>query len=485
MPQQQQYDFSKLGADPVFLNMSVQDKIAYLSHVDSTFAKFSNADKAGYINHLMGNDRTGEGRPGTFATVLREGSLGLASGAGLPETTEAFDFSLLPGLKRLFTQPIESAKLLAGGVVEPMAQRLAKGANLIQEGGTRNIIEGGANIAAGAIPIVGPAAFGAGEELGQGIQTGDTAAIAHGAGSAIGTLTTLGVGTKRGQAVAGKTISTVGGGVERGVSAAASGAASVIRETIPNRLMNSVLRTHAGDFNFGKNPGETLVKAGVTGFTEEGLLRNITKEQSRAAKATDSHLSKPAAQVPVDITPAVDAVIDTAKMKARTLGDTAFESRLDSFRDGVLNNNEFGTPVLKPKEIAAVRRTIGESVHWSPDPIETAMKDVRQNVYRALNDTIDAAVPGAKKLTQHEAGLITAKKSLQKAIHNKQGTNIAGLVDYAAAGLGAVLGSPAGPAGVGAGGAFGAATSMAARRALGSTVVKTNVAKILGRQRTP
>ena len=362
-----------------------------------------------------------------------------------------------------------------------MGERYLKAKELVNEGGARNIIEGGANLAAGLVPLIGPAAYGAGEEIGEGIKTGDPAAIAHGAGSAIGTLATLGLGTKRGGTLASRAVETVGGGVERGVSTAASGAVSVIRETIPNRLMNSVLRTHAGDFNFGKNPGETLVKAGVTGLSEEGLLRNIAKEQSRAAKATDSHLSQPAAQRTVDITPAVDGVIDAAKAKAKTLGDTALEGRLDSLREGLLTMNKQGVATLTPKEIAQLRRTVGESIKWTTDPVEASMKDVKQGIYRALNDTIDAAVPGAKKLTQHEAGLITAKKSLQKAIDTKQGHNIVGPMDVGAAILGTGLGIPGGPGTMTAGGLAG----LAARRAIGSTAVKTKVAKILGRQGVP
>jgi hypothetical protein len=160
-----------------------------------------------------------KGKTSTLGTVAREGMLGIGAGVGLPETTHASDFSLLPGLKTMVTHPIESTKLLAGGIVRPMAERLAKGTNLIQEGGARNIIEGGANLAAGIVPIVGPAAYGAGEELGEGIKTRDPAAIAHGGGAALGTLATLGLGTKRGGALTEKAISTVGGRAETALRA--------------------------------------------------------------------------------------------------------------------------------------------------------------------------------------------------------------------------------------------------------------------------
>ena len=52
-----QYDLSNVGQDSGFRNATMPDRIAYLSSVDPDFAKASPQDKAGYINHLLGNDQ--------------------------------------------------------------------------------------------------------------------------------------------------------------------------------------------------------------------------------------------------------------------------------------------------------------------------------------------------------------------------------------------------------------------------------------------
>jgi len=50
------------------------------------------------------------------------------------------------------------------------------------------------------VPLVGPAAVGAGEEIGQGAKTGDPEQIAHGVGNAVGLVGTLGLGSEKGKA---------------------------------------------------------------------------------------------------------------------------------------------------------------------------------------------------------------------------------------------------------------------------------------------
>lgn len=57
MPDGTQFDLSNVGQDSGFRNASMQDRIAYLSSIDPDFAKASTQDKAGYINHLLGNDQ--------------------------------------------------------------------------------------------------------------------------------------------------------------------------------------------------------------------------------------------------------------------------------------------------------------------------------------------------------------------------------------------------------------------------------------------
>jgi len=79
VPDGTQFDLSNIGQDSGFRNASMADRIAYLSSIDSDFAKASPQDKAGYINHLLGNDKptqfeqernSGEGFWGTVGSKL-------------------------------------------------------------------------------------------------------------------------------------------------------------------------------------------------------------------------------------------------------------------------------------------------------------------------------------------------------------------------------------------------------------------------------
>lgn len=63
------------------------------------------------------------------------------------------------------------------------------------------IAQGLTKMAAGAVPVVGPAAYESGSEIEQGIHTGDVDTALHGVGKGAGTVLGLLLGTKRGQAL--------------------------------------------------------------------------------------------------------------------------------------------------------------------------------------------------------------------------------------------------------------------------------------------
>lgn len=154
----------------------------------------------------------------TAGSVGREASLGFASGAGLPETQHASDFSVLPGLKQIITHPINSAELVGDQINAGRDAQFAKAKKDYQSGGWQGKTAAGLDFLGGAIPLLGPAAMGAGSELEHGIHSGDPNEAAHGAGQAAGLLATLALGTKTGQKLSGNAIDA-GAGAVRDVGA--------------------------------------------------------------------------------------------------------------------------------------------------------------------------------------------------------------------------------------------------------------------------
>ena len=151
--------------------------------------------------------------------VLREGMLGAASGAGLPETSHASDFTGVPGLWNIIKHPVESAKLVGGSMYDSQNALFEKGQQELRSEGLANKFSGVVHAVGAAIPLLGPATVGAGEEVGQGIKSGDPEQIAHGLGSASAQLAMLGLGTKTGEGVTNSVVDTVGGGVVKGATA--------------------------------------------------------------------------------------------------------------------------------------------------------------------------------------------------------------------------------------------------------------------------
>ena len=144
---------------------------------------------------------------GTFDKVARGAVLGLASGVGLPETQKRSDFSILPGLYQEVRHPINSASLMYHSIKDPMSEHWRQAQDAAGRiGATGEGFKGAAidatqaltHVLAGSVPMIGPAAYGIGGELAGGFHEGSPEQIAHGTGSALGMLATLGLGGKKG-----------------------------------------------------------------------------------------------------------------------------------------------------------------------------------------------------------------------------------------------------------------------------------------------
>ncbi len=90
-----------------------------------------------------------------------------------------------------------------------------------------------------------------------------------------------------------------------------------------------------------------------------------------------------------------------------------------------------------------LKQMVGESTKWNGQPHDNEVNAVKRQVYHAMDNIIDQAVPAVKKLNDRYANLLTAQKALEKAISASEGQNLIRL-NTLLTGLGAAGGAATG-----------------------------------------
>ena len=185
---------------------------------------------------------------------------------------------------------------------------------------------------------------------------------------------------------------------------------------------------------FGRQPGGEVAREGLKANSLEGLEEEIAKRKEEIGKQINFHLGfKNARAQSIDIVPAILQPIDDAIRHAKTTtGNTAVVTRLEAVKDALLRErfglDKLPTAIrLDPKTARKLKTEIGGAIKWTEDPVEGTVVDVMQGVYRNLNNLIDDAVPGVKKLNQRYSNLLSAEKSVQGRIDAMSKLNLVGL----------------------------------------------------------
>lgn len=204
---------------------------------------------------------------------------------------------------------------------------------------------------------------------------------------------------------------------------------------IAPRMVNSLVKPAAKDFEFGKNPGASIVKEGITGNTWDKLIGNIRKVKSSVGEQIGKILDHPeVAKQSVNVGEAIKPV-DDAILKAASRGDQQLVSALTDFKNGL--TKEFGLvdgkvvelgskpTQISPKEALALKGEIGDSVRWR-EGIDNEVNKVKVKTYqnvrnqmeRAVNEArkVDSSIPDISKLNDRYANLTTAESS---ALHRQ------------------------------------------------------------------
>lgn len=263
-----------------------------------------------------------------------------------------------------------------------------------------------------------------------------------------------------------------------------------LKNSQAGKFINSLIKPKEVDFRFGKNPGQAVAEAGIIGNTLEGLKNNITKARQSVGKEIQKLLTAPkVSNIVQDVRPAL-SVIDDEITKAVSRGEQEYVNRLIQFRnglskeftlvDGQLKEVGLKNLKLKPLEIQQLKIQVGEGTRWTGQAFDTDINQVKTKVYAALNDLVEKAAPGTKKLNSKYGNFLTAEKAAEKRIATSAKNNLVSLPNIGFGGIGALTGTVA-SGGAAIPGLIAGAGAVGASKVLGSTAVKSRVAKRLAK----
>jgi len=402
---------------------------------------------------------TGLGVVGGFGEALgKTGSQFLAGvGKGAATTTSGFGGLMRKGLQVLLPKPLEKQfGVERGGLVERgiqqteerlrpvgMAQQLGYGAEQLGElfipggaplkigkavTGARALAElpGFVRTATGLLARAGTEAATAGGIVAlqkQGKEAATTAAVISGAIPLVGRITRVVTGPLR----------------------------SFLSERLAPRIVNSILKPLQKEFRFGKDPGLGVVEEGIVANTREGFLRQIADKKRQVGKEIGALLNPVKTQI--DLRPIVNTLDDEIRA-AVGKGEQQLVLRLQSIKQGLTKTfalPEDGQKIivtkkgkeivvtgdgqkifvtgeknlkLFPAEAAKFKGEIGDATKWTGQAFDNEVNQARVRLYRAINDAIEAIVPGSKKLNSRWANLLGAEKSLERTIDIIERQNI-------------------------------------------------------------
>lgn len=263
--------------------------------------------------------------------------------------------------------------------------------------------------------------------------------------------------------------------VARGAGAAGRTAlrpAMVVAEPLAGRVLNSVIRPHLRDFQFGKNPGAAVAKEGLTANTAEGLLTKISNRVEKVGVEIDKTLAQKGAGKTVNVQQIIDDVTSGAEKLARQGGNPNLAEQVGKLRDALLQEWTGKKPAqMSVQDATMLKRALGKNTRWAGgDATAMQLNDIRRQLYGRIRTEIDQKVPEVRGLNERYGNLLTAEKSLDHAIKTGERQGLVPLKDMIFGGGGAI-----------AGGLPGAIAGYALSRALKSPATLTRMGAVLAK----
>lgn len=271
-----------------------------------------------------------------------------------------------------------------------------------------------------------------------------------------------------------------------GIGRAVKGGAGVIgdvasktAQTLPERLVNNILKPSKTAFSFGKNPGKVVAELGITGNSEQHFLENITSALQSHGEAIGNTI-KGLREKPIVFTQDVLAPLDKAITQANKFKRTnqPLISRLEALKADLIDSAA-GAKKITPQQAFEMKKEIGNISKWTGQAFDAELNQARVGVYRELKTALEKAAneqyghlstqsQSLRKLNERYGNLLEAQNALESRIGVTQRNNMIGLGDIGTTGVLAAAG--AGPL---------ALIGLALKKSAETVAVKSRVAALL------
>lgn len=346
-----------------------------------------------------------------------------------------------------------------------------------------------------------PKAYGVGQLVGQ------VASLAAPAG-AVGRLAKVGteaaIGAKTGkiaQAAAEGATFTAGQGLQEGKSQSLNDyatniglnvafpvvgmAAKSVGESVPARIINSLIKPLSKDFAYGKNPGKSVAELVQPANDFEGLISNIKTTLNDVGNRIGSVVSQSPNLKQIDLSYTLKPIDDAIAKASQAKGTNAtLIQRLQTVKDDLVNNIQNGVDPQSYKGL------VGELTKWTgaasdDQAVNKALKQVYGSTRQSMDDVLSKELTPEqfaqyKRDSEAYGNLLSAKNAAEYrdkltqrqdliSFGAKNSAMLAGLTTAIASGGAGVPAILAGLAGAGI------------DKALASPAFKTRVASLLSK----
>jgi hypothetical protein len=229
------------------------------------------------------------------------------------------------------------------------------------------------------------------------------------------------------------------------INVARLGRNAVRSDTAAARLMGSVLGLKRKAFMRGEDPRVAVVEEGLASTSKGSFQQNkktgeyepISGLAKKIQEKIDSY-TEPIKRVldqasrqgqKLDAHTVIDAEINKAiRNIERTSGTQGTIKSLEQMRTALKSRGKD----LSPNEIVEMRNDLrrqNKLFEETTDVAEASLKDVREDIYHGLNESLETAFPNIRNANRRAGGLITAYDALFENWAKSQGIKIGGQID--------------------------------------------------------
>lgn len=259
-----------------------------------------------------------------------------------------------------------------------------------------------------------------------------------------------------------KAAGTIGRGISEGA------------ETLPSRMINSLIKPKTAAFTYGKNPGKAVVDEGIVATSFDDLSKQISTRKKEIGEMykpileQNKHITLELSDSLKPIDDAIEQVSNYPETNATVL------ERLNGVRKDLIQNivkrDKTGSWGLDPQSAIDFKREIGGITKFTGNVSDDAIVNkALKGVYHNIDSKMDEAIPGIQGINERYANLLGADIAVKNRAVLMEKQNLYHIPELMTAGAVGV-GSASLPVGIGAGLLYKAAGTVPGKTAMAQAV---------------